>query len=143
MGRILQVRVLAYTYSAEDLVRAWPKLATLAFGLEYVQDAKKGNLELQETSRKGVVDLIHALSDGLSFDAWAVEPHRDMKERIAELEPGVKNLTKLVAELEDFLADWRAGEANQVTVKIEDALDVLEKQAPAWIPAESKEDGEN
>ena len=143
MGRILQVRVLAYTYRAEDVVKAWPKLAALAFGFEYVQEARKGGLELEGTSQKGVLDIIRALNDGLMFDAWAVEPHQDMKEGIAALEPGVKNAMRLIDELESFLADWRASEANQVTVKIEDALDALERQAPSWIPAESKEGEDN
>lgn len=140
MGRILQVRVLAYTYRAEDVVKAWPKLATLAFGLDYVKDAEKGKLALEETTKKGVLDMIRTLSDGLTFDAWTVEPHKDMKEKIAVLEPGVKHLVELTSGLENFLSDWRAAEANQATVKIEDALDTLEKEAPAWIPSESKED---
>lgn len=140
MGQVLQIRVLAYTYRAEDVVKAWPKLATLAFGFEYVKLAKKGKLDLEDPSRKGVLDLIQALDDGLNFDSWVVEPHEDMKEGIAALEPGVKALKQLVTELEDLLSDWRATEANQVTIKMEDALTALEKQAPTWIPAKPKDD---
>lgn len=135
MGNILQIRVMAYTFRPEDVVKAWPKLSMLAFGSEYVQEAENNNLPLNPLMQEGVLKLIDTLYQGVTYGTWVVVPLEDIKERVEALTPGVNHLMELKKELENYLANWQPKEANQITIKIEDALTDLEKIAPAWVAA--------
>lgn len=46
MGKLLQIRVSAWTYREEDVVRAWPALAALAWPRPQYPGEKRGVLEL-------------------------------------------------------------------------------------------------
>ena len=46
MGKLLQIRVSAWTYREEDVVRAWPALTALAWPRPQYPDEKRGVLEL-------------------------------------------------------------------------------------------------
>ena len=59
MGKLLQIRVSAWTYREEDVVRAWPALTALAWPRPQYPDEKRG-----------VLELVTALENGLSFEDW-------------------------------------------------------------------------
>jgi len=115
MGKVLQIRVMAYTYSPEDVERTWPKLALLVW-----EELPSGPPEKD----RGVFELVQALQNGLAFEDW----DEDVKKR---LDPGIMNIVALRDKLEAALADWNATEANKLSDKLEDALTELEKEAPA------------
>ena len=45
MGKLLQIRVSAWTYREEDVVRAWPALTALAWPRPQYPDEKRGVLD--------------------------------------------------------------------------------------------------
>ncbi len=112
MGRVLQVRVSAYTYSEDDVRKAWPQLWNLAF---------EENTPGFPHEMKGVLELVRALDDLYQFGDVSGAVH----EAFAECLSGV---VKEVQELQKQLADWDPKAANQATDRLEDGLSRLEKR---------------
>ena len=112
MGKVLQVRVYAYTYDEEDVRKAWPLLWRLAF-----VETKPGF----PFETKGVLELVRALDDLYQF---GVLPEATR----AALASGLPLVVKGVEDLQRRLADWNPQAANQATDQIEEGLGELEKQ---------------
>ena len=71
MGNLLQIRVSAWTYREEDVVRAWPALTALAWPRPQYPDEKRG-----------VLELVTALENGLSFEDWPQAVAEGLREGI-------------------------------------------------------------
>lgn len=112
MGKLLQIRVSAWTYREEDVPEVWPGLAHLAWPRP-----------LYPGEKRGVLELAGALETECSFAGW----DRDLKER---LQPGITLAAQLKAQLEQALADWEPREANRLSDSLEDVLTELERNAP-------------
>ena len=113
MGKILQIRLSANTYRSQDVLANWPRLCALAW---------PRTRDLSEQVQ-GVLQLIDALSDQKQFGDWSLE----LQERL------VSTLQKAIDQksaLQAALADWNAQKANELSFKLEDTLDELEKAAP-------------
>ena len=115
MGKILQIRVMAYTYNEAEVKRAWPKLCALAFPEHYPATT--------DNAGKGVFELIDSLVDQIRFD---------MVEKSVKkvLETGTEALHDLKKQMEQALADWDPRKANTLSDELEQALDELEKETP-------------
>lgn len=112
MGRLLQIRVGAWTYSEEDVSRAWPGLAALAWPRPP-----------QPGEKRGVLELVTALDDGLSFADWPTA--------VADaLQDGIGQAVRLKGALEDALFRWEPREANTLSDALEEELAKLDGQAP-------------
>ena len=100
MGKLLQIRVSAWTYREEDVVRAWPALTALAWPRPQYPDEKRG-----------VLELVTALENGLSFEDWpqAVAVKKD---------------------LEEALFQWEPRKANELSETLEEELATLNERAP-------------
>jgi len=107
MGKILQIRVSAWTYDEAEVEEAWPRLAELAF-----------SVPLKHHSR-GVLEMVTALDDGLHFMNWPAA----LKDSLA---PGLKRVVAIRERLEGALADWDPRRANSLSDELEDALDAVE-----------------
>ncbi|AMK12093.1 hypothetical protein [Pseudodesulfovibrio indicus] len=107
MGRLLQVRVSAWTYSEDEVRKTWPSLWKLAW-----QDSsaipKKGVLELADA----VFDAVRA---GLIPDAQA----KALKEEAEKAD-------QLRIAIEKALGEWKPGEADKLIYQLEDTMDSLE-----------------
>jgi hypothetical protein len=114
MGKVLQVRLYAYTYAEDDVRREWPKLWKWAF-----EETKPGF----PYEKSGVFELIRALDDMLQFEKSPDE----LREVLAQYLPAV---TAQVRNLEEALADWDPRAANIATDRIEEALTELERNTP-------------
>ena len=112
MGKLLQVRVMAYTVDPLKVEDAWPVLGHLAYppGHEYAP-AARGVLEL--------ISTLHARMTAGEIPPKAAEA----------LKPGVDEAVRLSAQLEAALAAWQPDKARALTDRIEDALDGLEEKA--------------
>ncbi|NCD26087.1 MAG: formin-like protein 18 [Deltaproteobacteria bacterium] len=114
MGRVLQVRVSAFTYSEDDVRKAWPVLWRWAF-----EETKPGFPH----EMKGVLELVRALEDLYRFG--------DIPSALREvLEKDLPRAVRGVEALEQELGNWNARGANTATDAIEDSLTELEKHAP-------------
>ncbi|MDR2696136.1 MAG: hypothetical protein LBC79_07145 [Deltaproteobacteria bacterium] len=107
MGKILQIRVSAWTYDESEAERAWPRLTELAFSVPLTHH------------RRGVLEMVAALDDGLRFMDWPAP----LKGSLA---PGLKRAIAIRDQLEGALADWDPRRANKLTDELEDALDAVE-----------------
>ncbi|GAB1411098.1 hypothetical protein MASR1M90_23390 [Desulfovibrionales bacterium] len=114
MGRVLQVRVLAYTYDEQDVRAAWPVLWRWAF---------EETLPGFPHDRKGVLELVRALDEMCRFQDIP-EPVRTV------LDSALPELLADVESLQYFLGEWNAHKANEATDAIEDALTALEQRIP-------------
>jgi len=112
MGKVVQVRVSAYTYSEDDVRKSWPLLWKLAF---------EDNTPGFPHEMKGVLELVRALDDLYQFG----DVSGAVREVLAEGLPGV---VKEVQELQKQLADWNPTAANQATDRLEEGLSRLEKR---------------
>ena len=127
MGRILQIRLSAATYSEEDVFASWPKLCNLAWPGrgEKGKNGWKPNANAfappvkAEPARFGVLNLVHDLLEESQFADW----DKPLKDR---LQAGMVALQKASDDLEKALADWQPQAANKATDAIEDALGALE-----------------
>ena len=99
MGKLLQIRVSAWTYREEDVVRAWPALTALAWPRPQYPDEKRG-----------VLELVTALENGLSFEDW---PQAAVKK-----------------DLEEALFQWEPRKANELSETLEEELATLNERAP-------------
>lgn len=115
MGRILQIRVSAWTYDEDDVLRAWPRLCAAVWP-ELDKWAPVGG-------RRGVMELAEALPAVVRFGGWPEE----LKTRTAE---AVRAVAKCREGLVQALADWKPEEANRLSDSLEEALDTLEKLMP-------------
>ncbi len=118
MGKVLQVRVWASTYRDEDVEKAWPLLVALVWPEPFVRPVA-GDI-LGPADRRGVLELVQALDDGLRFAGWDA-PVRDA---LADRVPAIVALRD---KLDAALAEWDARAANRITDELEEALDQAEK----------------
>ncbi|GAB6057318.1 hypothetical protein [Desulfonatronum parangueonense] len=110
MGKVLQIRVIASTYDADDVYKTWPRLSKLAWGDKRFAGKKP----------IGVRELVADLEDLWKFgDEWP----DDTKTMIGNAVP---NLQELDGRLESALANRDAEKADKISYEIEDALDELE-----------------
>lgn len=114
MGKILQVRLYAYTYAEEDVRRQWPVLWKWAF-----EETRPGF----PLEKQGVLELVRALEEMLRFEKGS----KALREALAKYLPAVAAQTR---KLEEALADWEPGAANAATDRIEEGLDELERNTP-------------
>ena len=115
MGRILQIRVSAWTYDEDEVLQAWPKLCALVWS-QLDQWGPAG-------MKRGVTELAGYLPDALRFS----ELPDDVKRALL---PGVKNVAAILEEMRKALADWEPRRANALSDALEEALFELEKEAP-------------
>lgn len=112
MGRILQIRVMAYTYSEEDVRKRWPELFKLAFGEEEEGPGGRG---------RGVLELAQVLEDKQKF--------ADLEDEIKEaLKEPVEDLHQEILRLESNLSERNPQEADKISYALEDMLDGLERK---------------
>lgn len=115
MGKILQVRVGAWTYNEDEVTAAWPKLSALVWS-ELDRWGPSG-------MKRGVTELAEYLPDSLRF--------ADIPEETKKLlMPGAKKVEEKLNAMRSALADWEPRRANTLSNELEDALTELEKQAP-------------
>ena len=115
MGRILQIRVSAWTYDEEEVLQAWPKLCALVWS-QLDQWGPAG-------MKRGVTELAGYLPDALRFS--------DLPDDVKKLLfPGVKKVAGILDDMRKALADWDPRKANTLSDALEEALSELEKDAP-------------
>ncbi|WP_294489199.1 hypothetical protein [uncultured Mailhella sp.] len=115
MGKILQIRVGAWTYNEDEVVAAWPRLSALVWS-ELDRWGPAG-------MKRGVTELAEYLPDALRFADISEESRKTLM-------PGAKKVTDKLNEMRSALADWDPRKANALSDELEDALTELEKQAP-------------
>ncbi len=108
MGKVLQVRVSAWTFSEDEVKKTWPLLWKLVWGEGGDAIPKKGVIELAQA----VFDAVRA---GLIPDNEA-DPLRD----------GAENVEALRFKIEDALSSWQPKDADKLIYELEDGLDALE-----------------
>lgn len=108
MGKILQIRVSATTFDPDQVKKRWPNLFKMAWGEE------------SPGPNRGVLELAATLADrkrlGMLSDAASMAQDIDKAEALGE-------------SLEAALGDWQAAKANEISDRLEDQLDELEKAA--------------
>lgn len=112
MGKLLQIRVSAWTYREEDVVRAWPALTALAWPRPQYPDEKRG-----------VLELVTALENGLSFEDWP-KPSPRAFGKASGAPAAVKK------DLEEALFQWEPRKANELSETLEEELATLNERAP-------------
>ena len=115
MGKILQIRVGAWTYNEDEVTAAWPKLTALVWS-ELDRWGPSG-------MKRGVTELAEYLPDALRFADIDDETRK-------RLLPGAKKVEEKLGEMRSALADWDPRRANTLSNELEDALTALEKEAP-------------
>lgn len=116
MGKILQIRVSAYTYRPEDVEERYPRLTALAW-------PARGSGAPGPEPKIGLLEMVDALADQARFGDWS-------KELVADMEPVLATTQDRKAKLERALSDWDPHTADTLSYEIEDALAKLEKMAP-------------
>ena len=115
MGKILQIRVGAWTYDEDEVTAAWPKLTALVWS-ELDRWGPSG-------MKRGVTELAEYLPDALRF--------ADIDDETRKLlAPGAKKVEEKLDAMCSALADWEPRRANTLSNELEDALTALEKEAP-------------
>ncbi|WP_319542964.1 hypothetical protein [uncultured Pseudodesulfovibrio sp.] len=107
MGRLLQVRVIAWTFSEDEVEKTYPSLWNLVW-----QDPKV-------IKKKGVLELTGAV-----FDAVRVGLIDD--DKVEALKDGAEKAEELRLEIEKLLGEWKPSEADKLIYQLEDLLDALE-----------------
>ena len=113
MGRLLQIRVSASTFSPDDVETAWPWLCALVW-----TKSPAGGV----APDRGVLQLVRGLDDGRRFGAWSEEARK-------RLDVGIDAAVHLADRLERALGDWNPTLANRLSEELENLLDDLERQA--------------
>lgn len=108
MGKILQIRVSAWTYSEEEVEQTWPALWKLIWG--------EGG---DAVPVKGVLELA-----GATYDA--VRAGLIDKDKADALRHKADEADRLKHAIEKALADRQPGEADRLSYEIEDCLGALE-----------------
>ncbi|BBD08098.1 hypothetical protein [Desulfovibrio ferrophilus] len=116
MARLLQIRVMAQTYSPEDVEQALPRLSALAW-------PHRAEVAGPAMEKRGVLELVTTLYDRLRF----VIDDAGVKQ---DLGPGLEEAAALKTGLETALADWKPSEAESLAQRLEEKLRELEKLAP-------------
>jgi len=115
VGRILQIRVSAWTYDEDEVLQAWPKLCALVWS-QLDQWGPAG-------MKRGVTELAGYLPDALRFS--------DLPDDVKKLLfPGAKKVAGILDDMRKALADWDPRKANALSDALEEALSELEKDAP-------------
>ena len=115
MGKILQIRVGAWTYDEDEVTAAWPKLTALVWS-ELDRWGPSG-------MKRGVTELAEYLPDALRF--------ADIDDETRKLlAPGAKKVEEKLDAMRSARADWEPRRANTLSNELEDALTALEKEAP-------------
>lgn len=115
MGKILQIRVGAWTYDEDEVTAAWPKLTALVWS-ELDRWGPSG-------MKRGVTELAEYLPDALRF--------ADIDDETRKLlAPGAKKVEEKLDAMRSALADWEPRRANTLSNELEDALTALEKESP-------------
>ena len=112
MGKLLQIRVSAWTYDEDAVLRAWPKLAQLAWPRP-----------LYPGEKRGVLELAGALANGLNFEDWG-------KTLPDTLQQKIHSAGALKEALEQALSNWEPRDANRLSDQLEDTLSALEALVP-------------
>jgi hypothetical protein len=115
VGKVLQIRVSAWTYDEDEVIAAWPKLAALVWG-QLDQWGPAG-------MKRGVTELAEYLPDAVKFS----ELSADTKKR---LRPGAEKAAAILEDMRTALASWDPRRANTLSDALEEALTALEKEAP-------------
>ncbi|WFS63904.1 hypothetical protein LF599_07005 [Pseudodesulfovibrio thermohalotolerans] len=110
MGRLLQIRVLAWTYSEDEVRKTWPSLWNLAW-----EDSSA-------IPKKGVLELADAIFD-------AVRAGLIPGNQADVLRENAEKADRLRLAIEKALGDWRPGDADKLTYELEDTMDALEDSA--------------
>lgn len=108
MGKVLQVRVSAWTFSEEEVEKTWPALWKLIWG--------EGG---DAVPKKGVLELAHATFDAVRAGLIDSDKADALRDKAEEVE-------KLRIRMEDALAARQPKEADGLTYEIEDCLDALQ-----------------
>lgn len=112
MGKLLQIRVSAWTYDEDEVKANWKNL----FALAWPYSSSPGG-------KCGVLELVTALENGMALGGWPGL----VEER---LKGGIEQAGELKRRLEQALADWDPRLANRLSDDLEDVLFHLEEQAP-------------
>lgn len=107
MGKALQIRVSAVTWDEDLVTEFWPRLAEWAFSVPLKHE------------KRGVLEMVRALDDGLKFMDWS-------EQRRNALGPGIKKAVDIKHRIEVALADWDPRTANRLSDELEAVLDTLE-----------------
>ena len=116
MGKVLQIRVSAWTYDEDEVARTWPQLTALVW--------PEGGSWTVAGSRHGVMELAEALPDVVRFGDWPEDTRRLLQE-------GVARVSAAASSLREALANWQPREANQWSDTLEEALSALEQTVPS------------
>lgn len=108
MGKYLQIRVSAWTFSEDDVEKAWPALWGLVWG--------EGG---DAIPKKGVLELAQAVFDGVRAGLIPKEKAEKLREK-AEL------AEELRFQIEEALAAREPKQADRLTYDLEDCLDALQ-----------------
>lgn len=108
MGRVLQIRVMAYTYDPGELERQWPRLYKLAF-------------PTTGESEHDMREMIGSLADQVRFGAL------DSRQK-SLLVPEVEQVEGVLARMDYALGEWDPREANKISEELEEALDQMERE---------------
>lgn len=108
MGKVLQIRVIAVTWDDELLEDYWPRVTKLAFSVPV------------KLENHGLLEMVRALSEGLEFMKWSENRKKAMGQ-------GIRDAAKIRHEIENALADWEPKKANELSNRLEDTLDALER----------------
>lgn len=107
MGKVLQIKVTCWTWNEDLIEKEWPRLSELAFSVPLKHE------------KHGVMEMVKALGDGLSFMKWS-------EERKDALGNGIKKALDIKMRLEDALSNWDPRKANALSDELEIVLDDLE-----------------
>lgn len=108
MGKLLQIRVSAWTYSEDEVRKTWPALWKLVWG--------EGG---DAVPRKGVVELAQAVFDAVRAGLIPKEQREVLRDKADKAE-------ELRFKFEDALAARQPKEADTISYELEDCLDALE-----------------
>ncbi|MBI9081276.1 MAG: hypothetical protein JEY79_16235 [Pseudodesulfovibrio sp.] len=108
MGKILQIRVSAWTFSEDEVEKAWPLLWKLVWGEGGDAVPKKGVIELAQA----VFDAVRA---GLISD-----------DKADALRDGAEKVEALRFKIEEALSSWQPRDADKLIYELEDGLGALE-----------------
>lgn len=107
MGRLLQVRVSAWTFSEDEVRKAWPSLWKLAW-----QDSSA-------IPKKGVMELADAVFDAVRAGLIPDNQAKALKDKAEKAD-------QLRTAIEKALGEWKPGEADKLIYELEDTMDALE-----------------
>lgn len=109
MGRVLQIRVMAYTYDPSEVEKQWPRLYKLAF-------PTTGEAE------HGVQEMVRSLGEQMRFG----DADQTVK---SALLAGTEKTEAVLERMDAALGEWNPQDANKLSEELEEALDELEREA--------------